>query len=279
MARRTRPRARGVTILCGTTRRASRNKPTRAIREGRRRSAEYKVIETFAGASLLEVSLHTGRRNQIRIQARLHGHTLVGEDRYTYGPESLRPIDFGRHALHARQLTVRHPTDGRSLRIRSAATRGLRRVADSVAPRSLIYARRMEGLMERVLGRFGAQLYALMRIVVESAVCVPRRAEAVWRSRWATDAVLASKFGLAGHHRVFRRPHDCARILDRARPRSSASGEMAYAVLHHSHASPRYSPFRMAANWRSSIASSSSTSRLAAWASGESTSGRNHCDC
>lgn len=77
--------------------------------------SEYRVIESFVGASLLEVRLRTGRRNQIRIQARLRGHTLVGEERYTYGPESLRRIEFGRQALHALRLTLRHPTDGRRL--------------------------------------------------------------------------------------------------------------------------------------------------------------------
>lgn len=70
----------------------------------------YRLLEAFRQASLIEVSLHTGRRNQIRLQARLRGHTLVGEDRYIYGPDTLRPIDFGRQALHARRLTIRHPT-------------------------------------------------------------------------------------------------------------------------------------------------------------------------
>src|SRR5262245_60061203 len=76
----------------------------------------YRVVESFSSASLLEVSLRTGRRNQIRIQARLRGHTLVGEQRYTFGPEALRPIDFGRHALHASSLAIAHPDDGRELR-------------------------------------------------------------------------------------------------------------------------------------------------------------------
>ena len=77
--------------------------------------SRYKVLEKFPSASLIEVTLHTGRRNQIRIQARLRGHMLVGENRYVYGPEALRPIDFGRQALHARRLVVRHPTDDRRL--------------------------------------------------------------------------------------------------------------------------------------------------------------------
>jgi 23S rRNA pseudouridine1911/1915/1917 synthase len=74
------------------------------------------VVEALDGASLIEVSLVTGKRNQIRIQARLRGHTLVGEQRYTYGPDDLRPIAFPRQALHAHRLAFRHPIDGRALR-------------------------------------------------------------------------------------------------------------------------------------------------------------------
>lgn len=75
----------------------------------------YRTIETLAGASLIEVQLVTGRRNQIRLQARLRGHTLVGEQRYIYGPDTLRPIAFPRQALHAGRLTFRHPVDGRAM--------------------------------------------------------------------------------------------------------------------------------------------------------------------
>ncbi len=77
----------------------------------------YRVLEPLRGASLLEVRLHTGRRNQVRIQARLRGHTLVGERRYVFGPDQLRPIPFGRHALHAYRLVFRHPEDGRRIEL------------------------------------------------------------------------------------------------------------------------------------------------------------------
>ena len=77
--------------------------------------SEYHVLERFKDASLIEVRLQTGRRNQIRIQARLRGHTLVGEERYVYGPDTLRPITFGRQALHAFRLGFDHPTDEREL--------------------------------------------------------------------------------------------------------------------------------------------------------------------
>jgi 23S rRNA pseudouridine1911/1915/1917 synthase len=75
----------------------------------------YRIVEAFRDASLIEVQLETGKRNQIRIQARLRGHMLVGERRYVYGPETLRSIDFPRQALHACRLAFRHPVDGRTL--------------------------------------------------------------------------------------------------------------------------------------------------------------------
>lgn len=81
--------------------------------------SEYFLVEAFREASLIEVRLQTGRRNQIRIQARLRGHTLVGEERYVYGPETMRPIAFGRQALHAHRLQFEHPTDGREVTFRA----------------------------------------------------------------------------------------------------------------------------------------------------------------
>jgi 23S rRNA pseudouridine1911/1915/1917 synthase len=79
-------------------------------------TSAYRVIESFRNASLVEVRLHTGKRNQIRLQARLRGHTLIGEKRYVFGPDELRPIDFPRQALHAHRLTFAHPLDGRPMR-------------------------------------------------------------------------------------------------------------------------------------------------------------------
>jgi 23S rRNA pseudouridine1911/1915/1917 synthase len=90
----------------------------------------YKVIEPLTGASLVEVTLVTGRRNQIRLQARLRGHTLVGEQRYVYGPDTLRPISFPRQALHAFRLAFHHPSDDRELRFEAPIPQDL---ADLVA--------------------------------------------------------------------------------------------------------------------------------------------------
>jgi 23S rRNA pseudouridine1911/1915/1917 synthase len=75
--------------------------------------SDYRVRESYRETSLIEIQLQSGRRNQIRIQARLRGHTLVGEKRYTFGPDTLRPIQFERHALHAWRLAFDHPDDER----------------------------------------------------------------------------------------------------------------------------------------------------------------------
>ncbi len=83
--------------------------------KGKEASCRYETLERFAATSLIEVRLETGKRNQIRLQARLRGHTLVGETRYVYGPEELRPIEFGRQALHAFRLAFTHPLTGKPL--------------------------------------------------------------------------------------------------------------------------------------------------------------------
>jgi 23S rRNA pseudouridine1911/1915/1917 synthase len=82
---------------------------------GKAAISTYRLVEAFDSTSLVEISLRTGKRNQIRLQARLRGHTLVGEQRYVFGPEVLRPIAFPRQALHAWRLAFRHPADGRTV--------------------------------------------------------------------------------------------------------------------------------------------------------------------
>ena len=81
--------------------------------------SRYRTLESFREASLIEVQLTTGRRNQIRIQAGLRGYPLVGEQRYVFDPRPARPIPFSRQALHAFRLSFRHPDDDRSLTFES----------------------------------------------------------------------------------------------------------------------------------------------------------------
>lgn len=79
--------------------------------------SEYRVLEQYRDSSLVEVRLRTGKRNQIRLQAQLRGHPLVGERRYVGPIASRRPIAFARQALHAHRLTFRHPDTDRTVTV------------------------------------------------------------------------------------------------------------------------------------------------------------------
>jgi 23S rRNA pseudouridine1911/1915/1917 synthase len=73
--------------------------------------AQYAVREQFAAAARVEVSLVTGKRNQIRVQAALRGHPLLGEHQYRFDAphEPAGMPAMGRHALHAWRLGFVHP--------------------------------------------------------------------------------------------------------------------------------------------------------------------------
>jgi RluA family pseudouridine synthase len=80
---------------------------------GRIARLHYRVIQSLAQRTLLEITLETGRTHQIRIQCASRGHPVLGDELYgsrqPFGPwsadERQRLI-----ALHARRLRVwQHP--------------------------------------------------------------------------------------------------------------------------------------------------------------------------
>jgi 23S rRNA pseudouridine1911/1915/1917 synthase len=85
---------------------------------GKEARSEYRVLQRLHGASLIEVRLVTGKRNQIRLQAELRGHPLVGETMYADAPRTDR-IAFPRQALHAWRLAFEHPVTGHQVRLES----------------------------------------------------------------------------------------------------------------------------------------------------------------
>ena len=70
----------------------------------------YRVVREINGLSLLEIRLLTGRKNQIRVHLADRGHPVLGDGKYG------RPDDgCKRLALHARRLTLKHPSTGQRL--------------------------------------------------------------------------------------------------------------------------------------------------------------------
>jgi 23S rRNA-/tRNA-specific pseudouridylate synthase len=65
----------------------------------------YKTVEVSDRYSMLEVTLETGRKNQIRAHLSEAGHPVVGDQLYG---STVNPL--GRLGLHAMHLGFMHPT-------------------------------------------------------------------------------------------------------------------------------------------------------------------------
>ena len=70
----------------------------------------YETVQANRKYSMLEVTLETGRKNQIRTHLAESGHPIIGDR--LYGSE-INPI--GRLGLHAKLLGFDHPTTGKHL--------------------------------------------------------------------------------------------------------------------------------------------------------------------
>ena len=85
-----------------------RDRRRMAIVEGGREAiTDFRVVERLGGATVLEVSLRTGRTHQIRVHLASIGHPIIGDGVYGRPDSNLR-----RPALHAMRLRLRHPVDG-----------------------------------------------------------------------------------------------------------------------------------------------------------------------
>ncbi|WP_033370913.1 MULTISPECIES: RluA family pseudouridine synthase [Caldimonas] len=95
--------------------------------EGRRSISLVKVVQAFAGYTLLDVSIKTGRTHQIRVHLAHEGHPILGDDKY--GDFALNRAwargqivaghRFDRMFLHARRLRFEHPASGQTLDLES----------------------------------------------------------------------------------------------------------------------------------------------------------------
>ncbi len=79
--------------------------------DGKLAVTNYKVLERGNGYSLVEFSLATGRKNQIRVHAHDLGHPIVGDRKY-----GAKASPINRLALHARTLRFVHPIERRDMR-------------------------------------------------------------------------------------------------------------------------------------------------------------------
>jgi 23S rRNA pseudouridine1911/1915/1917 synthase len=86
------------------------------VSDGRHAVTGYRVRERFAGWTLLELDLITGRTHQIRVHLAALGHPVAGDPVYGTGTSRKGPDGLERLFLHAWRLELQSPADGRLIR-------------------------------------------------------------------------------------------------------------------------------------------------------------------
>ena len=86
-----------------------RKRMAAGVKNGKHAVTHYRVLQRFAGHTLIECQLETGRTHQIRVHMASIGHPILGDT--VYG-SSRNPYHLEGQALHARVLGLVHPVSG-----------------------------------------------------------------------------------------------------------------------------------------------------------------------
>ncbi|HEX7013520.1 MAG TPA: RluA family pseudouridine synthase [Steroidobacteraceae bacterium] len=100
---------------------------------GQEALTKFKPLEHFGRlATLLDVSIGTGRTHQIRVHAAHAGYPIAGDEKYGDREKDakLRPYGLSRMFLHASAMTFTHGEAGRRLTIEAALPEELQAVLD-----------------------------------------------------------------------------------------------------------------------------------------------------
>ena len=83
----------------------------------------YQVMKSGNGYALLDISIETGRKNQIRVHMKEQGHPVAGDRQY-----GARTNPIGRLCLHANELSFLHPATGKPVTFKAKMPRDFNRV-------------------------------------------------------------------------------------------------------------------------------------------------------
>lgn len=83
----------------------------------------YQVVKAGNGYALLDVSIETGRKNQIRVHMKEKGCPVAGDKQY-----GARTNPIGRLCLHASELSFTHPVTGEHITFKAKMPRDFNRV-------------------------------------------------------------------------------------------------------------------------------------------------------
>jgi 23S rRNA pseudouridine1911/1915/1917 synthase len=92
---------------------------TRPSRKTETAITHYRVLQRMSDTTLVEATLETGKRNQIRVHFADAGHPVLGDPRYQTQMATHPRWKRKRIALHARSLGFEHPVSGESMMFES----------------------------------------------------------------------------------------------------------------------------------------------------------------
>jgi 23S rRNA pseudouridine955/2504/2580 synthase len=93
--------------------------------DGRRSITLVRIAQAYAGFTLLDVTIKTGRTHQIRVHLAHEGHPIAGDEKYgdfavnkaLARGEAVKGVRFERMFLHARRLRFEHPATGEAIEL------------------------------------------------------------------------------------------------------------------------------------------------------------------
>ena len=100
------------------------------VHRGKPARTAFRVVERFGHAALVECRLETGRTHQIRVHFQHIRHPLVGDAVYRRGTR--HGLAFARQALHAAELTLKHPRTHEAVTWRAPLPRDFKRLLASL---------------------------------------------------------------------------------------------------------------------------------------------------
>lgn len=115
------------------------------VADGRKAVTGYRVRERFAGWTLLELDLVTGRTHQIRVHLAALGHPVAGDPVYGTGTSRRGPDGLERLFLHAWRLELVSPRSAKLVRAEAPLPPELERVLDDLRAGETSAGRRPQG--------------------------------------------------------------------------------------------------------------------------------------
>lgn len=95
----------------------------------------FTPVARFAGCTLLDAQIKTGRTHQIRVHLAHLGHPILGDDKYANPGRGRKGLPgLHRMFLHAHQLKLDHPLTGERLELQCPLPEDLQRLLASLAP-------------------------------------------------------------------------------------------------------------------------------------------------